>query len=82
MAFDYTDDRWRKKRAVILRRDGYKCRNCSRYGRNVQATEVHHKKPVDLYPELAFDDTNLISLCHRCHNKMHPEKALAMRWRY
>ena len=82
MAFSYTDERWLSKRAAILRRDGYKCRNCCRYGKNRPAKEVHHIKPVDSYPELAFVDTNLVSLCHGCHNKMHPEKALAMRGRY
>lgn len=82
MEFDYMDKRWLKKRAAILRRDQYKCRECRRYGRSREAKEVHHIKHVDSYPELAFTDTNLVSLCHACHNKMHPEKAHAMRHGY
>jgi len=39
------------------------------------ATEVHHIAHVDTAPELAWDLDNLISLCHACHNKQHPEKA-------
>lgn len=82
MKFDYTSAAWKRKRSAILRRDGYRCRNCRRYGRSREAVEVHHVKPVDEYPELAFSDANLVSLCHACHNKMHPEKARAARGRY
>ena len=82
MQFDYTDPKWKAKRKTILRRDKYKCRHCRRYGRNREATEVHHIKHVDEYPELAFTDSNLISLCKGCHNKEHPEKAKAMRYGY
>lgn len=80
MEFDYTSKRWRKKRERILRRDGYKCRECRKYGRAREAVTVHHIKHVDEYPELAYVDDNLISLCNPCHNKMHPEKG-GGRWR-
>ena len=32
------------------------------------ATEVHHVKPVDTYPELALDINNLEPLCRDCHD--------------
>lgn len=70
----YESERWRVKRENILRRDGYECQNCKRYGRHVQATEVHHIKHLEDRPELAFTNSNLISLCKGCHNKAHPEK--------
>ena len=35
----------------------------------------HHIKHADEYPELAYKDDNLISLCDACHNAEHPEKA-------
>lgn len=73
-SFDYTAARWKKYREKILRRDGYQCQRCKRYGRMKNATEVHHIKHVDEFPELAFDPKNLISLCHACHNAQHPEK--------
>ena len=38
---------------------------------------VHHIKHVDEFPELAYEDNNLVSLCQACHNKAHPEKARA-----
>lgn len=39
------------------------------------AQVVHHIKHVDEFPELAYTDSNLESLCMACHNKAHPEKA-------
>ena len=71
----YTSTAWKNKRAAILSRDGYMCRECKRYGRQRPATTVHHIKHFDEFPELALDSDNLISLCEKCHNKMHPEKA-------
>lgn len=65
---------WKKKRAAILCRDGYMCQMCKRYGRRVPATVVHHIKHLDEYPELAYEDSNLVSLCSACHDKVHPEK--------
>ena len=57
------------------------CQHCKRYGKAVQATTVHHIKHADEYPELAYEDKNLVSLCEGCHNKQHPEKATAARVR-
>lgn len=70
----YNSRGWKRKRAAILRRDGYLCRNCKRYGRTRPAQTVHHIKHLDEYPELALTDSNLISLCNACHNEAHPEK--------
>lgn len=78
-AFDYKSKKWKKKRAVILRRDKYLCQECKKYGRKREAVTVHHIKHVDEYPELAYNDDNLVSLCNACHNKMHPEKG-GRRW--
>lgn len=73
--FSYDSPKWKHLRGVALRRDHYICQICKRYGKQVQATEVHHVAHVDAAPELAYELSNLISLCHSCHNKMHPEKA-------
>lgn len=70
----YHSGAWRRKRAAILRRDGYQCVECRRYGRRRGATHVHHIKELEDYPELALVDSNLESLCAACHNKKHPEK--------
>lgn len=43
----YESRRWRVYvRPRILRRDGYRCREARRYGRNVEATVVHHIWPA------------------------------------
>lgn len=67
----YKGSRWQKKRAYILKRDGYKCQECARYGRQRQGAHVHHVYPVEFYPEEAYNSCNLITLCRQCHNKMH-----------
>lgn len=74
MAEFHGSTKWRKKRAAILRRDQYRCVECRKYGRITEATIVHHIKPYEEYPELAFKDSNLESLCASCHNNKHPEK--------
>lgn len=71
----YKSARWKRLREKILRRDGYQCKLCKRFGRAKEATEVHHIEHIEDAPEKAFDPDNLVSLCHACHNKMHPEKA-------
>lgn len=77
----YESKHWKSKRLAILRRDKYLCVNCKRYGKNVEATVVHHIKHLDEFPELAFVDINLQSLCEACHNKAHPEKSQKRRAR-
>lgn len=71
---NYKNKKWERKRRSILVRDGYMCQICKRYGKSVQATVVHHIKHADEYPELMYEDSNLISLCAACHEKAHPEK--------
>ena len=84
----YDSAKWRKKRKKILRRDGYLCVNCRRYGRTdtdgnpIKAKTVHHIKHRDEFPELSLCDDNLISLCEACHNKEHPDKASPPRRKY
>lgn len=67
----YKGHRWEHLRGVILRRDGYKCQECRRYGKNAQATMVHHAIPRETFPELQYEPWNLVSLCNACHEKMH-----------
>lgn len=72
-----TSVKWKQKRAAILRRDGYRCQHCARYGRASPAEIVHHIKSYDQNPELGLDSRNLVSLCKKCHNREHPEKGAA-----
>ena len=70
----YNSNRWRLFRKRILRRDEYTCQRCKRYGKVTTATEVHHIKHLEDFPELAFDPRNCVALCKGCHNMQHPEK--------
>ena len=67
----YHSKKWELMRLSIMRRDGYMCRCCKRYGKNVSASHVHHILPYEIYPEYSMERWNLISLCQTCHNKMH-----------
>lgn len=67
----YNTKKWKSKREKILKRDSYKCRECARIGRMVQANPVHHLAPIEEFPEYRLCDFNLISLCNEHHNKCH-----------
>lgn len=69
--FSHKSQKWKNKRTIILKRDSYLCKECARFGKRTIASTVHHIFPVELFPELAFVNINLISLCESCHNKMH-----------
>lgn len=62
---------WREK---VLRKAGYLCEECARYGRRTPATVAHHVKHADAFPELRYLVSNGRALCAACHNKAHPEK--------
>jgi len=67
----YKTSEWKRKRIAILKRDDYKCKECSRYGKVVEANTIHHIIPLQESPELKLDNRNLISLCEQCHERMH-----------
>ena len=75
---DYKSGRWKAKRAHVLKRDRFRCRECQRYGIAVDASVVQHAYPVEDYPEYAWSDWNLISLCSGCHNAMHDRETGAL----
>lgn len=58
---------WRRLRLLALQRDHYLCQlrispKCTRI-----ATEVHHIKALEDFPELGLDLDNLTSCCWWCH---------------
>ncbi|MBY0202010.1 5-methylcytosine-specific restriction protein A [Paenibacillus sp. 4624] len=81
----YKSTKWKRKRAVILRRDEYVCQESRRYGKTEPATTVHHIYPIEFYPELALVNWNLVSLSDKQHNAMHDRvthelTALGLAW--
>lgn len=61
----YRSPRWKAVRFQARRRDGFRCVLCGSAG----DLEVDHIKPVRSHPHLAFDLTNLQTLCVSCHSR-------------
>lgn len=61
--------RWSRLRRVIIHRDNGICQRCySKYGIiTSDELQVHHILPRIKYPELIYDETNLITLCKTCN---------------
>ena len=62
--------RWQRLRAWMLRRnplcqDPYQIHK--KLGETMHAEEVHHIVPIAERLELAFEETNLLCLCVKCH---------------
>ncbi|MFZ0444199.1 MAG: HNH endonuclease [Bacillus sp. (in: firmicutes)] len=68
----YTKKKWRKFRKRILKRDQGVCLRCLiKY--NVVTTEsleAHHIKSRLNYPELSFDESNVMTLCKSCNTQL------------
>ena len=64
---------WLEKRKTILKRDGYRCRNCgSSFGLEVHHRQYHILKRIGDYRKpWAYNDSNLVTLCARCHQVGH-----------
>jgi 5-methylcytosine-specific restriction protein A len=70
----YKSKAWRNKREYILKRDGYMCQECRKYGKNTEAKIVHHIIELEDDWTQRLKNNNLVSVCASCHNKQHPEK--------
>ena len=61
---------WKELAKSILKRDEYECKKCGGRETTHNGLEVHHVKPWSAYPELRFEPSNLITLCHKCHTEV------------
>ena len=59
---------WRKVRALFLTANPF-CEMCKQSGKLVDATEVHHIKPISEGGSLT-DPNNLMALCKSCHSRI------------
>jgi 5-methylcytosine-specific restriction endonuclease McrA len=62
---------WRRARVRVLDRDDHCCQRCGASEAELTARgarlAVHHMTPLSMGGD-ALDETNLITLCHSCHN--------------
>lgn len=66
-------DNWDMLRKQVYERDDYKCRNCGVKGGdngNKVVLHAHHIVPVS--SDGNHVNSNLVTLCQTCHNKVHP----------
>jgi len=56
--------KYSKFRKLIFDRDDYTCKICGLRGGYIQ---VDHIKPMSLFPELTFEESNVRTLCLKCH---------------
>lgn len=74
--------KWWKLREEIIKRDNGHCQRCwNKYGiLNDQRLEVHHIKPRTKYPELTFEEENLVTLCRTCNAQLGVREELDFAW--
>lgn len=76
----YDDPYWRYKLTnEILERDNHECQECKREGKlsikqQGKKLDIHHKKELEEYPELAYDKDNLETVCVHHHNILDNKK--------
>jgi 5-methylcytosine-specific restriction endonuclease McrA len=77
-----TTAKWSKKRKMIILRDKGHCQRCLiKYNFiNADTLQVHHIKPRIEFPELIFEDSNLITLCKRCNLQLGSKPELDFEW--
>lgn len=70
--------RWHKLRRYIIQRDKGICQRCLALKGifNSADLQVHHIKPRIKFPELMFDESNLITLCKTCNLELGTQEHL------
>jgi len=79
----FNSAKWKNLRKRIISRDAGICQRCL-YKYNVIVSshqlEVHHIKPRIKYPELRFEESNLITLCKSCNTQLGTKGELDFKW--
>lgn len=68
----YKSKVWQIKKHNVMIRDNNECQECKKEGKltikQLAKLDVHHKKELKEYPELALEDSNLVTVCVHHHN--------------
>ncbi|MBV4424912.1 HNH endonuclease [Clostridium tyrobutyricum] len=70
----YNSALWIHIRQEVLAEQHYECQVCKSKGAYSIAETVHHIQFLRKHPELALTKSNLLAVCKKCHNELHPEK--------
>jgi len=63
------DGRWQRRRLEIMQRDDFKCTKCG----TTNDLNVHHIRYIAGRKPWEYDDSDLITLCGKCHKKWHED---------
>ena len=74
--------KWKKFRKFILERDDQMCQRCyAKYGIiNSDELQAHHIKSRINYPELMYDENNVITVCKTCNLQLGTSDKLDFEW--
>lgn len=74
--------KWKKFRKFILERDNQMCQRCyAKYGIiNSDELQAHHIKSRINYPELMYDENNVITVCKTCNLQLGTSDKLDFEW--
>lgn len=64
----YNSGAWKKKRKEMMQYYNGLCQICAGKDITRMANVVDHIKELKDYPELGLENSNLVTLCHSCHN--------------
>lgn len=70
----YSKSEWKTMIRKILARDGYRCQICGAEHKDGRKLVIHHLLPVSCFPEFIDKEWNLVTLCDKCHKKIHKAK--------
>lgn len=62
---------WERIRSYVLRRDRFLDQIALRYGKRIDANQVHHIFPREFFPQYTYSDWNLITVSQASHNSLH-----------
>jgi 5-methylcytosine-specific restriction endonuclease McrA len=74
-AYVYADKRWIELRDAKRAEANWECEECLKKGKHRVADEVHHIVPIEVDITKAYDYTNLILVCKKCHREKHKKES-------